>query len=86
MTNEEFLDLVPWYQGIAAGAVSKGGDPHMAAQSFWLGPKYFAMARLARRHPEEFAQLVAEFEKEACERYGAKSWAEQEPRKEEAKE
>lgn len=82
MTNEEFLALVPWYQGIAAGAVAKGGDAHTASLMFWLGAKYFAMVKLALEHPEEFARLVTECEKQACERYGVESWAEQEPRKE----
>jgi hypothetical protein len=82
MTNDEFLDHVPWYQGLAWGALGRSGDVEMdrvGSKLFWLAPRYFAMMSLARNHPEEFAQLVGKYEQEAAERYNRKDWSREEP-------
>lgn len=82
MNNDEFLNSVAWYQGVAAGIASTSGDERnrlVSSRLFWMGPWYFALAKLARQHPEDFAKLVDEHKREACERYGAKDWDEEEP-------
>ncbi len=78
---KEAIDLVPYYLGIAWGALSMSGDernPELdkecGQQLFLLTPQIFAMLELARRHPEEFHALHVEKEAEACRRYGAAKW------------
>lgn len=88
MTNEEFLDGLPFMHGVAWAGIAEGkaeDAKHLASLHFWMAPRVFALCDLARKHPEEFAGLVARQERAAEERYGAESWAEQEPKREGAK-
>lgn len=82
MDNAEFLRLVPWLQGVSWASV--GGNGHesnrpIATLLFWLAPRYFALAELAQKHPEEFAALVGEKEQEACTHYNVQDWAKEKP-------
>lgn len=82
MTNDEFLDHVPYYHGLAWASVgdAPNHDIHRYGRLwFWLSPHYFALADLARRHPEEYAQLVEQHHRTSAERYGVDSWADTEP-------
>lgn len=82
MTNDEFLDHLPWYQGLAWGALARSGDEEMdrvGSKLFWLAPRYFALMHLARQYPDEYALLVAEAESNSATRYNVKSWAREEP-------
>jgi len=86
VNNDEFLDQLPWLQGIAWAAMS---DEHMlehtramGSRMFWLHPKYFALAQLAREHGERFAELAREREKTSAQRYGVELWSDAEPRRE----
>ncbi len=86
MTNDEFLDQLPWLQGIAWAAMSdehmRNGIREMGKRMFWLHPKYFALVHLAREHGERFAELVREYENTSAQRYGVEPWSDAEPRRE----
>lgn len=77
LTSDEFLMLVPYFQGIAWGVMSGSQHDHVrreARRMFYLAPRYIALAELGRRHPEELAALVREQIKIAEERYGVENW------------
>lgn len=83
MTNDEFFEWVPFLLGFLAAGERKQplpGGRDASALTFWLSPRFFALVDLARRHPDEFALLVASQERTAGERYGVKSWADAEPK------
>lgn len=83
MTNDEFFEWVPFLLGYLAAGEYKNPLPDgrdAGALTFWLGPRFFALVDLARRHPDEFAELVTNQEHVAARRYGATTWAEAEPK------
>lgn len=83
MTNEEFIDHIAWHQGIAWASVHGNGllDDRcaLASKLFWMAPWYFALADLARLHPQEFAGLVEKRKQQTCERYNCADWMREKP-------